>query len=306
LVLKGEQAVEKAIPTVTDAFEKAAPVAQQVTKSAADVSSTAVTAATPVIQNAIKTARDLLSDQGLNVNDVQSKTETVVKTATDVATPAVKTSINFLTTTEPVLLGYYALAAVGVYLFGPSLLSFLIGAARGYAGDISPAGALDAIMSSGSAFLMDIRTSSEKERTGILDVPSNSAGQFIEVEFAFTENRRLRSQLSNPESVESRVTALQIAALRRLSRSSDVFLLDSNGSVSKRVAKELKALGFGNVYVVSGGYSGWLRSKLQTKPSPMVYRAEVVAPASILTGALGGTMQRKLSTTNRRRLPPGK
>lgn len=94
----------------------------------------------------------------MNVGDVQSKTVTAVRTATDVATPAVKTSISFLTTTEPIVLGYYAVGAVGLYFFGPTLLSFLIGAARGYAGDISAAGALDAVMKSGKAFLLDIRT----------------------------------------------------------------------------------------------------------------------------------------------------
>ena len=95
----------------------------------------------------------------MNVGAVQSKTGAVVRTATDVATPAVKTSISFLTSTEPIVLGYYAVAAVGLYLFGPTLLSYLIGVARGYAGDISPAGALDAIVSSGDSFLLDIRTS---------------------------------------------------------------------------------------------------------------------------------------------------
>lgn len=134
------------------------------------------------------------------------------------------------------------------------------------------------------------------------------AGQLIEVEFAVTENRKLRGQMANAEEVESRVTALQIAALRRLSRSSDIFLLDGNGSVSRRVAKGLNALGFGRCFVVSGGYGGWMRSKLQTKPSPTIYKAEVVSPVSILSGGLGGTMQRKVPTTNRRSraLPPGR
>ena len=140
----------------------------------------------------------------------------------------------------------------------------------------------------------------------MLVVPGNVTGNLIEVEFAVTANRRLRDRMANPEDVESRVTALQIAALRRLSRASEVFLLDANGSMSRVVAKKLKGLGFKNCFVVMNGYSGWMRAKLQTKPSPSVYRAEVVAPV-MGTVFGGGTMQRKVTTTgNRRALPPGK
>lgn len=48
------------------------------------------------------------------------------------------------------------------------------------------------------------------------------------------------------------VTALQIAALKRIGRGSKVVLLDRFGNVSKAVAKELSRRGFGRVFVVSG------------------------------------------------------
>jgi rhodanese-related sulfurtransferase len=48
------------------------------------------------------------------------------------------------------------------------------------------------------------------------------------------------------------VTALQIAALKRIGRGSKVILLDRFGNVSKAVAKELSRRGFGRVFVVSG------------------------------------------------------
>ena len=110
-------------------------------------------------QDAVKTASSVLSEQGVDVTDVQEKTGNVVRTASDVAAPAVKSSVSFLTATEPIVLGYYLLAALGVYFFGPSLLSFIIGVSRGYAGDISPAGALDTLINKGNAFIIDIRTS---------------------------------------------------------------------------------------------------------------------------------------------------
>jgi rhodanese-related sulfurtransferase len=49
------------------------------------------------------------------------------------------------------------------------------------------------------------------------------------------------------------VTALQIAALKRIGRGSKVLLLDRFGGASKAVAKELSRRGFGRVFVVSGG-----------------------------------------------------
>jgi rhodanese-related sulfurtransferase len=56
------------------------------------------------------------------------------------------------------------------------------------------------------------------------------------------------------------VTALQIAALKRIGRGSKVLLLDRFGGASKAVAKELSRRGFGRVFVVSGG---WAESVLQ-------------------------------------------
>lgn len=50
------------------------------------------------------------------------------------------------------------------------------------------------------------------------------------------------------------VTALQIAALKKIGRGSKVLLLDRFGTTSKAVAKELSRRGFGRVYVVAGGW----------------------------------------------------
>ena len=92
------------------------------------------------------------------MGEVQSTTQSVVRTASGVAAPAVKSSFDFVTTTSPAVLGYFALAAVGVYLFGPAILSFALTVSRGYAGDITAAGALDSVLNSTNAFLIDIRT----------------------------------------------------------------------------------------------------------------------------------------------------
>jgi hypothetical protein len=51
------------------------------------------------------------------------------------------------------------------------------------------------------------------------------------------------------------ITALQIAALKKIGRGSKILLLDRFGNSSKAVAKELSRRGFGRVFVVAGGCS---------------------------------------------------
>ena len=51
------------------------------------------------------------------------------------------------------------------------------------------------------------------------------------------------------------MTALQIAALKRLRPSMSLFMLDRTGGGSaKAVAKALAERGFGRVYVIKGGF----------------------------------------------------
>lgn len=122
-----------------------------------------------------------------------------------------------------------------------------------------------------------------------------------------TQNRKLRAQLVNADSVESRITALQISALRRLGISSQIYLLDENNNTSKRVARQLNRMGFQNCFVVVNGFPGWVQAKLKIKSSPVVYKAEVMAPGRLLGPVLGGnTQRRKVSTDGKKLLPPGK
>jgi hypothetical protein len=68
------------------------------------------------------------------------------------------------------------------------------------------------------------------------------------------------------------IAHVQIANLRRVSRSNAVILMDSNGGTARAVAKELTGRGFGNVFVLAGGFRGWQASKLETRPSRIVAR----------------------------------
>lgn len=92
----------------------------------------------------------------------------------------------------------------------------------------------------------------EKEASGLADVPGGAKGKLLEVEFAFTEDKKLRGQLRDASAIEAQITALQIAALKRIGRGTKVLLLDRFGNTSKTVAKELSRRGFGRVFVVAG------------------------------------------------------
>ncbi len=91
---------------------------------------------------------------------------------------------------------------------------------RGYAGELAPPAALDALSNEGDAVLIDIRTAKEKEGSGIPDLPSGLSSKALEVEYAVTEDRKLRGQLRDPSGIEAQVTALQVRAGGRRMRSS--------------------------------------------------------------------------------------
>ena len=54
------------------------------------------------------------------------------------------------------------------------------------------------------------------------DIPGGAGGRLLEVEFAAIDDRRLRGMLRDAPAIESKVTALQVAALRRLSLRSPI------------------------------------------------------------------------------------
>ena len=48
------------------------------------------------------------------------------------------------------------------YIQGPRILGGVFGSLRGYAGNVSPAAALDMVASEGNTYIIDLRSSSEK------------------------------------------------------------------------------------------------------------------------------------------------
>jgi hypothetical protein len=48
----------------------------------------------------------------------------------------------------------------------------------------------------------------EKEASGLADVPGGAKGKLLEVEFAFTEDKKLRGQLRDANAIEAQVRRL--------------------------------------------------------------------------------------------------
>eukprot|EP01024_Parvocaulis_polyphysoides_P066918 TRINITY_DN790_c0_g1_i4.p1 TRINITY_DN790_c0_g1~~TRINITY_DN790_c0_g1_i4.p1 ORF type:complete len:391 (-),score=83.68 TRINITY_DN790_c0_g1_i4:221-1393(-) len=270
-----KQAYETASPVVKETYSKVAPVVEKGVKTGVQVVGPAVEKSIPIVKDSIK---GILSSVGVETNQITKTTSIATDTvgkAVNIATPTVNKAVDFVSTTDPTTLAKYGVVLAATYFLLPNILGGLSGAIRGYAGDISPTQALDTILSDGKSYLLDVRTLREKEQSGVPDVPGSASGRFIEVPFATTEDRRVRGLLRNADGVEKQITAILIASIKKLDKSCSLFLMDRNGGSSRAIAKELNNLGFGRAYVVSGGFEGWNRCKLQTKPSSSV---QVVSP----------------------------
>lgn len=256
---------QKLSPSISAAVDKAVPVVKQGYSELNKVAGPTISKAVPAIQDS---ASKLLKESGVDIDTVNKTTTGASKVATEAvgkATPLLTKVFNFLTTSDPQTLGKTGLALVATYYFFPFFLRAAFNSLRGYSGELSPAKAVDFVTGMDSACIVDIRSVKEKSATGVPDVPSSARGRFIELEQASID-RRLRGQLRSADAVETRITALEIQALKRVSKGSTIMLLDkTGGSAAKDTAKELARLGFRKVYVITGGFNGWQASKLQIK-----------------------------------------
>lgn len=267
-----QQGYEIAAPVLKQGIDAVAPVLSQAYKVTSEVAVPALKAAGPVVQSGLQEATKALDASGLSAKTVSDTTSVVTKTAataTQTVSPYATQLFNFLASKDPVTLGEYALGVVALYYLAPPVLGLLGGSLRGYAGELTPATALDGLVSESGVVLIDIRTLREKEQSGVPDVPSAGRDKVLEVEFATTEDKKLRNSLRDPSSIEAQVTALQIASLKRVGKGTKIVLLDRYGPVARQVAKELSSKGFGKVFTIAGGFDGgkgWVQSKLQIKP----------------------------------------
>lgn len=276
---QGLESAQQAYQTVAPAVQSAAETVTPVVKSAVHAAAPVVKAGARVAGDAVSSVKPglerVLTDTGLDGKTVAGA-EAAAGQAVAAAKPVLESVLHFLATSSPVTLAETAAVLVAAYYLLPPVLKASAGALRGYAGDVSPAGALDAVSTQGGAVIVDIRSAREKEAAGIPDLPN--AGKLVELEYASIVDRKIRGQLRNVGTLELKITGMQIAALKRLNKGDAIFLLDRNGGVAKAVARELASRGFGKVYVISGGFSGWTRDRLGTKMAATVSRVEVILP----------------------------
>lgn len=298
-----KQAYDVVAPVVKSAAETAAPYVKSAVTKVGEVAGPALQQAEPTIKSTLSDAEKALDLQTV-LNQAKPATD-AAKGALDTATPLVLKFVNFLTHTDAATLAQYGLGAGAIYFLGPVALGAAFGSFRGYAGDISPAGALDSVATDGNTYIIDLRSAREKETSGTPDLPVGQ--RLIELEYASMDDRRLRGQLRDVAALELQVTVLELSSLKKIGKGSSLLLLDRNGSASKAVAKELTRLGFRKALVISGGFNGWSAAKLRTKASSTVSRVEVLPPVfGSVSRAVQGTRKGTAKIPRGRALPSGR
>ena len=306
-IKQGLGIAQQGVHVAEDAYQKIAPTVNAATSKIAPVVKSTMEATTPAVKAGVKTASEAVTSVGPSLEravanaGVDEKTLNVVEKTAQATAMTIKSVLEyvftFVTTSSPTVLAETAIGVVAAYYLLPPTLKLASGVLRGYAGEVNPPAVLDALTSRGNCVLVDVRSSREKEGQGIPDLPNQS--KVIELEFAMIEDRKVRNQLRDISKLETKITAMQIAALKRLGKGTTIYIMDKNGGVSKAVAKELAARGFKSVFVMKGGFSGWMKDKLGTKLSTSVSRVEVLLPGSQFRG--GGSAA---STRGSRQLPP--
>lgn len=283
LVGSGKAALDQALPVVKQGLDSAAPIVQKGIQYISPIVEEGVKKGEPAVKDATVEVSKLLKEQGLDVDAVAKGAKqgvdaavTVGKEAYTVSKPVTTKFFEFVTTTEPTLLIEYTLGALALYYLAPPVLKAASAAARGYEGDASAAQVLDWIIEDGNTFLVDMRRKQDKEAMGIPDVGGAAGRRIIEVPL-YTTDKNIRGLLRDPDGVERQITALKIGSLKRVSKGKRIVIMDKDGRLAKKVAKELSKRGFKNVYVMKGGFNnGWFSARLGVRKILSVTSAEVV------------------------------
>jgi hypothetical protein len=69
----------------------------------------------------------------------------------------------FLSSKDPTTLAEYGAGLVAAYYLLPPVLGAVFGSLRGYAGEVTPAAALDAVNNESGTVLIDLRSDKEKD-----------------------------------------------------------------------------------------------------------------------------------------------
>eukprot|EP00271_Cylindrocystis_brebissonii_P003159 TRINITY_DN1391_c0_g1_i2.p1 TRINITY_DN1391_c0_g1~~TRINITY_DN1391_c0_g1_i2.p1 ORF type:complete len:363 (-),score=111.18 TRINITY_DN1391_c0_g1_i2:722-1810(-) len=304
-----ESFVQQATATATTAYDyvrgvvgevvtAATPLVEAATPVVKDATSKALEAASPVAADLVEKAKDALTSAGVDTAPVYEAAKTAASVAGEVSektsaalttyTPAARGALETLLAQDPLVLAGGAGGLTLLYLLAPSLLGAALESARGFAGELTAPQTLD-LLTSSEFLLVDVRTEKERSRSGNPALPRNAAKKRFNIPVEELPSK-LRGQLRNARKVEAELTALKIAALKKLGKNSKIAILDSNGSTSRLVAKALTNLGFRSAYVVKDGTdggSGWFQSQLAMESSGGSSFAEVLSPSRIIPASTG-------------------
>ncbi|XP_057766898.1 calcium sensing receptor, chloroplastic [Salvia miltiorrhiza] len=291
------------IGAVTGAVKPGVDAALPILKQAGEQ---AVKIASPVVSEASKKAQEAIQSSGFDTEPVLTAAKTVADAAQqttkviDDAKPIAASTVQTISSAEPIVIFATGGALVIAYLLLPPVLSAISFNLRGYQGFLSPAQTLD-LMSTKNYILVDIRSEKEKDKAGVPRLPSSAKNKLISIPLEELPSK-VRSLVRNVKKVEAELVALKISYLKKVNKGSNIVILDSYCDSAKIVARTLTKLGFKNTWIVADGFSGskgWLQSRLGAD-SYNVSFAEVVSPSRVISAA-----SRRFGTTSSAKLLPG-
>lgn len=299
--------VPQVFTTVKPGLDVAVPYVQQTTD-------TVTKFAGPFASDLAEEAQKALKSAGLDTEPGLEFAKSAAKQTSNVwegAQPIGSSILESALSADPLFLAEAAGGLALFYFLAPPLVSLVANKARGYAGDLAAAQALDLLLQQNYT-LIDIRTDKEKERSGVPSLPNNARSKYVALPLEEFPNK-IRGLLRNSRKVEAEVVAIKISALKKLNKGSKIIIIDESGAVAKSVARVLKDLGFKNSYCVVGGFKGWVQSRLgiDDYSGTGLSFVEILKPSRIIPAGskrYGGTTSsgtRAGTTSSRFRLLPG-
>lgn len=290
--------------TLKPGVDAALPVLQSASEEALKVVS-------PVVSDASKQAKEALQSAGVDPSPAITVAKTVVDAAgqtakiVEGAKPIASATIEKITS-DPSVIVVSAGALFIAYLLVPPIWSVISFGLRGYKGNLSPAQVLD-LISTQNHVIIDIRSEKDKNKAGTPRLPSNAKSKLIPIPLEDLPSK-IKGMVRNPKKAQADIAALKISYLKRISKGSNIIIMDSYCDEAKIVAKTLTSLGFNNCWIMTDGFSGgkgWLQSRLGAD-SYNVSIAEVLSPSRIIpapSSRLATTVSSEVVQPTRKLLP---
>ncbi|KAF8378494.1 hypothetical protein HHK36_029836 [Tetracentron sinense] len=177
--------LQRVLQVVIGALKPTADLALPILQKAGDQ---ALKIASPAISEASKKTQEALQSSGIDTEPVLSVAKTVADVAQQTtkviedAKPIASSTIETISSADPIVIAETAGALVLAYLFFPPIWSVISFSFRGYKGKLTPAQTLD-LVSTQNHLLIDIRSEKDKNKAGIPLLPSSTKKRMISVPY---------------------------------------------------------------------------------------------------------------------------